>query len=119
MDRLITYIQHFFTRGHERTQTIKKNVVVSFLLKGASVLVSLLNVPLAIRYVDSMQYGVWLTLSAMFTWFTLFDIGFGNGLKNKLTEALAKGDDTRARAYVSTTYFAVAVISAIDRKSVV
>lgn len=112
MDRLITYIHHFFTKGHERTLLIKKNVVVSLLLKGASILVSLLNVPLAIRYVNSTQYGVWLTLSSMFTWFTLFDIGFGNGLKNKLTEALAKGNDSLARAYVSTTYVAVMVISA-------
>ena len=112
MVRLITFIQDFFTRGHERTLSAKKNVAISLLLKGISIIVTLLNVPLAIRYVDPMQYGVWLTLSSMFTWFSLFDIGFGNGLKNKLTEALAKGDDTLARAYISTTYVAVTVISA-------
>jgi O-antigen/teichoic acid export membrane protein len=113
MERLITFIQHFFTSGHERTRKVKKNVAVSFFLKGASILVSLLSVPLAIRYVNTMQYGVWLTLSAMFTWFTLFDIGFGNGLRNKLTEALAKGDEKLARAYVSTTYVAVVVIGVV------
>lgn len=113
MDRLVGLIQNFFTKGHERTLTAKKNVAVSLLLKGFSIIVSLLNVPLAIHYVDSTQYGVWLTLSSMFTWFTLFDVGFGNGLKNKLTQALAEGNDTLARAYVSTTYVAVAVISGV------
>jgi len=111
MIKLASFIQNFFTRGHERTLTAKKNVAVSLLLKGLSIIISLLNVPLAIRYVNAAQYGVWLTLSAMFTWFSLFDIGFGNGLKNKLTEALAKGDEALARAYISTTYVAVMMIS--------
>jgi O-antigen/teichoic acid export membrane protein len=113
MDRLVSFIQNFFTRGHERTLTAKKNIAISLLLKGFSIVVSLLNVPLAIHYVNSTQYGVWLTLSSMFIWFTLFDIGFGNGLKNKLTEALANGDEALARAYVSTTYVAVMVISGV------
>ena len=113
MERMITFVREFFTSGHERTRKVKKNVIVSLFLKGVSIIASLLTVPLAIRYVNTMQYGVWLTLSSMFTWFTLFDIGFGNGLKNKLTEALAKGDDKLARAYVSTTYLAVLVVSAV------
>jgi len=112
MAKLIIWVKDFFSKGHERTLAAKKNVVISFLLKGAAILVSLLNVPMAIRYVNPTQYGVWLTLSSLFTWFSLFDVGFGNGLKNKLTEALARGDEKLARSYISTTYVAVMIISA-------
>jgi len=112
MAKLIVRITDFFSTGHERTITAKKNVAVSLLVKGGAVLVLLVTVPMAIRYVNSMQYGVWLTLSSLFTWFSLFDIGFGNGLKNKLTEALTRGDEQLARSYISTTYVAVIVVSA-------
>lgn len=112
MAKLITQIKDFFSKGHERTLTAKRNVVVSLFVKGGAILVLLVTVPMAIHYVNSMQYGVWLTLSSLFTWFSLFDVGFGNGLKNKLTEALAKGDDRLARSYISTTYLAVIVVSA-------
>ena len=37
-----------------------------------------------------MVYG--LTLSSIIGWFAFFDIGFGNGLRNKFAEAIAKGD---------------------------
>ena len=112
MAKLIVRITDFFWTGHERTLTAKKNVAVSLLVKGGAILVLLVTVPMAIHYVNSMQYGVWLTLSSLFTWFSLFDIGFGNGLKNKLTEALTKGDEKLARCYISTTYIAVMVVSA-------
>jgi O-antigen/teichoic acid export membrane protein len=111
MGKVISLVKGFFSEGHERTIKAKKNVVFSFFIRAASILVSLLNVPLAIRYVNSTQYGVWLTLSALFIWFSLFDIGFGNGLKNRLTEALAQGDRKLARTYVSTSYFFVTLIS--------
>jgi len=112
MRKVVISVKDFFSKGHERTVTVKKNIFLSFIIKCGSVLISLLSVPLAIRYVNPTQYGVWLTLSALFTWFSLFDIGFGNGLKNKLTKALAENDYKLARIYVSTTYVIIAVISA-------
>lgn len=39
-----------------------------------------------------------------------FDIGFGNGLKNKFVEAIAHGDIKLAKIYVSTTYGIMAII---------
>jgi len=111
MTRLVHLVRNFFSDGHERTLKARKNVVYSLLFKGLAMALALLNVPLAIHYVNSTQYGIWLTLSSLFTWFSMFDIGFGNGLKNKLTEALSKRDIKLARAYISTTYAAVTVIS--------
>lgn len=68
-------------------------------------------IPVTINYVSAAHYGIWLTLSSIITWFTFFDIGLGNGLKNKLAEALANNDDLMVKTYVSTTYIAMCCIS--------
>jgi hypothetical protein len=40
----------------------------------------------------------------MVVWISFFDIGINNGLRNKLTAALAHNDYNLGRKYVSTTY---------------
>nr|WP_315184823.1 lipopolysaccharide biosynthesis protein [uncultured Flavobacterium sp.] len=91
----------------DRTKNITKHVVVSFLYKGGSILSSFLLVPLTINFLDTENYGIWLTLSSFIGWFSFFDIGLGNGLRNKFAEAKAKGDLTLAKAYVSSAYFTI------------
>ena len=69
--------------------------------------ISFLIVPLTINYVNPTQYGIWLTLSSVIAWITYFNLGLGNGFRNKFAEAKAKGDLDTARQYLSTTYFAI------------
>ncbi len=97
-------ITSIFFKGHERTTKAKINILGMFLLKGLSILLSLVIVPLTIDYISPYQYGIWITLSSIIGWLSFFDIGFGNGLKNKFVEAVTNGDKTLARIYVSTTY---------------
>jgi O-antigen/teichoic acid export membrane protein len=100
----------FISQGSGRSILAKKHIVYSFILKGISVVISLMFVPLLLNYLDAERYGIWLTLTSIVGWFTFFDAGLGNGLRNRLTEALAKGEKKLAREYVSTTY---ALISSI------
>jgi O-antigen/teichoic acid export membrane protein len=93
-----------FFRGHERTVKAKKNILASLFLRGISVLTTLVIVPLTINYVNPTKYGLWLTLTSIIFWFYFFDMGLGNGLRNKLTESLAKGDKELSRSYLSTAY---------------
>ncbi|NOT91752.1 lipopolysaccharide biosynthesis protein [Ferruginibacter sp.] len=101
---------NFFTKGHQRSLDAKKNIIGSLLIKGISIAIGLILVPLTINYVNPMQYGIWLTLSSMIAWISFFDIGFTNGLRNKFAEAKAKGDKEVAKIYISTTYFYIAII---------
>jgi O-antigen/teichoic acid export membrane protein len=104
-------LHHFLTKGHERSLKTKKNIIKSVLLKGGSVIISLMLIPLTINYINPTQYGVWLTLSSIITWAGLFDMGLGNGLRNKLAAMIALGDVSGARSYVSSTYALLFVIS--------
>jgi O-antigen/teichoic acid export membrane protein len=70
-------------------------------------------VPLTLNYIDVKRYGIWLTLSSIISWFGLFDIGLGNGLRNKFAEAIAKDQKELARTYVSTTYAVLLIIVGI------
>jgi O-antigen/teichoic acid export membrane protein len=95
----------------DRTKNISKHVILSFIYKGGSILAGFLLVPLTINFLDTENYGIWLTLSSFIAWFSFFDIGLGNGLRNKFAEAKAKGDMTLARGYVSSAYFTIGAVS--------
>ena len=94
----------------ERSKEAVKNIALSLVGKAVSVFCSLLIVPLTINYVNPTQYGIWLTLSSIIAWVGFFDLGMGNGFRNKFAEAKAKGDVLLARKYLSTTYFAISSI---------
>ncbi len=106
-------LRGFLNEGHQRSVNAKKNILASFFIKGCSIAISLVLVPLTINYVNPTRYGIWLTLSSIIGWFSFFDIGFGNGLRNKFAEAVAKGKFRLARIYVSTTYAILSIIIAI------
>lgn len=113
MSSVIKYFANFFTKGHEQSIEIKKNVFFSFILKGLSLILGLLYLPLILSYISKESYGVWLTLSSVIGWLAFFDIGLGNGLRNKFTESVAKKKIILAKTYVSTTYAVLTIITSI------
>ena len=107
---LYSKISSFLNKGNERTQNIKKNIVGSIIIKGASIIIQLLLVPLTLGYLNSELYGIWLTLSSIMLWLSFFDVGFTLGLKNRLAEAIALGNYDKGKSLVSTTYFMMIII---------
>lgn len=106
------YLLSFITKGHERSVRAKKNIVSSLLIKGISIAISFVTLPITLNYVDSATYGVWLTMSSIVGWFVFFDVGLTQGLRNRFAEAKARGDENLARTYVSTTYAILTIIFA-------
>ncbi len=98
------FITNYFVKGNERSLKAKKNIIASVFIKGLSVLLSFILVPATLAYLDHTRYGLWLTISSFLMWVSLFDIGVGNGLRNKLAEALAVKDYNLAKIYLSTAY---------------
>ena len=106
---VVEYLTHFF-EGNARSVKAKKNITAMFLLKGVSAVVSFMLVPVMIGYLGTVDYGIWITLGSIISWLNFFDVGLGNGMRNKFAEALAKGDGVLARVYVSTTYAMLSLI---------
>lgn len=103
-------IKKFINQGHERSVKTKKNIVTSIIIKAISISISFLLIPLALDYLNPTKYGIWLTINSVIGWFVFFDIGLGNGLRNKLAEALAKNNKELARTYISTAYVVLSLI---------
>ena len=99
--------------GNKRSSLVKVNILSGAMVRGISILASLMLVPLTINYITSELYGIWLTLSSVIHWISFFDIGFGNGLRNRLGESLALGKYKKGKIYVSTTYAVLAIIFTI------
>lgn len=99
-----------YKSNNHRSSLVMKNVMAGAAVKMMSILCSLLLVPLTINYISSELYGIWLTLSSMIHWIGFFDIGFGNGLRNKLGEAIAMNKFKKGKIYVSTTYAVISIL---------
>ena len=87
-----------------KNSNILQNIGAGFIFKFASVILSFLYVPICRAYLGDLRYGVWATISSLVFWITLSDIGIGYGLRNRLTEALARDDKEEAQGLVSTAY---------------
>lgn len=103
-------LKSFLTKGHERSVKTKKNIFTSILIKMVSISISFILIPLALNYLNPVKYGIWLTLTSVIGWFAFFDLGLGNGLRNKLAEALAKNDKELAKTYISTSYAIMTIV---------
>ncbi|OEK07250.1 hypothetical protein BFP71_03725 [Roseivirga misakiensis] len=101
-----------FFNADQRSAKARINIVGLFGLQGLNSLISFIQVPLVLNYLDDERYGIWITLSVILGWFSLFNVGLGNGLRNRLTEAIARNDIQKARIYVSTTYVTLGLIFA-------
>lgn len=110
--KVLNLLKDKYNNLGERSRKSIFNIILSFGARGITIITQLLIVPLTIHYVNPTRYGIWLTLSSIIAWIGYFDLGFGNGMRNKFAEAKAKGDTELAKQYVSTTYFAIGTIVA-------
>ena len=63
--------------------------------------ITLVSLPLAVRYLGAERYGVWATITTTAVWINLLDLGIANTLTNNISRAYAL-DDKRAAARAFT-----------------
>ncbi len=93
-----------------RNLELFRNIVYSFFIKLGIAVIGLALVPLNLTLLSQTNYGVWLTVSSLTTWFYFFDIGLANGLRNKFTQSVTQEDYLSARIYLSTTYAIISLL---------
>ncbi|MGY4535820.1 O-antigen/teichoic acid export membrane protein [Mucilaginibacter sp. UYNi724] len=99
--------------GKKRNLKLLVQLGLSFGYKGLSMILSFAIVPLSINLLGSTEYGLWLTIFSLVNFFLFFDLGLGNGLKNKITVALANNEIEEVKRYISTGYIVFASLSLI------
>lgn len=94
-----------------RTRNYLFQIKSSVVYKAVAMVASFLAVPPMLNYLGAEVFGVWSTLLAVMSWVVFFDFGIGNGLKNKVAEALATGDRKEAAAYIATGYGLIGLVA--------
>jgi O-antigen/teichoic acid export membrane protein len=95
----------------QRTRNYLRQITGAVVYKAVAMAASFLAIPLMIRYLGQEQFGVWSTLLTVMSWIVFFDLGIGNGLRNKVAEALARNDKSEAASYIASGYSLIGLIA--------
>ena len=75
----------------KENKNIINNIIGAFVVRGGSLVISLFTMPAYFTYFQNQEIlGLWFTILSVLNWILMFDLGLGNGLRNKLPIALAK-----------------------------
>ena len=100
------------TRGN--TSEFIFNMVNTYLVKGASLIIGFFTTPAYMEYFsDKRVLGVWFTIISVLTWILYFDFGIGNGLRNRVTETLIAKETIKTRIYISSAYIFIIAVALV------
>lgn len=91
------------------SSSLRRNSFVSGVCKPLSMVVSYIYIPIVLNYLGIEKYGVWSTILTILSWITYFDIGIGNGLRNRLAESIAENRNN-GKKLVSSAYAFISVV---------
>ena len=107
-------IKKNLTKVSLQNRTVIINMFGAFAVKGLSLCLSLFTMPAYIRFFkDQTILGVWFTIISVLNWILYFDLGFGNGLRNKLPKAIAENNVIKIKQLISTTYITMIFFSIV------
>lgn len=90
------------------------NIIGSLLIRGGSFLISIISMPLYLNYFNNNSaLGLWFTILSVLSWMLTFDLGIGNGLRNKLVESISKKDNEATKKYISSSYILTGILTLI------
>lgn len=95
----------------KRDSRLNLSIWLNLFTKTLNMGVNFLLVPVLIAFLGKEKYGIWVTIYAFVNWFNIFDLGLGQGLKLKLTEAFTLKRNKEIRTLISSTYFFVMSIA--------
>ena len=105
-------IKSFF--GTKNNRDIVINIIFSFFVKGLAIILNIYLIPAYMKYFrNETALGVWFTVVSIINCVLMFDLGIGNGLRNKLPKAIEDKDKKKQRVLISSAYISIVAISAI------
>lgn len=96
-----------------RGDILKKHLSLGFVYKILGMGLSYISIPLFLKYLGEKDYGLWMVIFSTISWIFMFDLGIGNGLRNKLTQCLVEGNLLDAKKYITTGYIILSFIALI------
>ena len=107
----MSFLKRILSSSGDRSLKYKRNSVFILLLQGVNIISSFLLVTVVLNVLGVQEYGVWVTITTIISWFSFIDVGLGHGLRNNYGIAKTKNDIHEINILVSTTFFTLIVIS--------
>jgi len=79
--------------------------------RGIAAMANFFAVPLTMKYLGAERYGVWVTLTSVLAYLTIFDMGIGSTAINGIAEALANNDYASAKQQINSVYWTLTAIT--------
>lgn len=98
-------------RSNERLRRVFWTAAASALAKGVNTLTMLAYVPIALSYLGTERYGLWMAITSTLGFLGFADLGIGNGVLNLISESHGKGDVEVAKKSISSAFFLLIGIS--------
>ncbi|MGG3625212.1 hypothetical protein ABES25_16860 [Bacillus gobiensis] len=96
------------------TRKVISNVINGVVVKGIAILIGFLTIPAYMRYFeDNTILGVWFTILSVLSWILSFDLGMGNGLRNRIVDTIVKNEEVGTRKYISSAYIFLTAVSIV------
>ncbi|MBU2710374.1 oligosaccharide flippase family protein [Zooshikella harenae] len=94
----------------ERSRNYLQQLKGAVIYRAVAITASFIAIPLMINYLGQEQFGIWSTLLSVMSWVIFFELGIGNGMRNKVAEYLAKDEKAKAVNYISSGYALIGLI---------
>lgn len=96
------------------TKKVIINIINGIGIKGGAILIAFFTTPAYMRYFENESIlGVWFTILSVLSWILNFDLGIGNGIRNRLVKTLLNNDIEGSKKYISSAYVFLTIISII------
>lgn len=90
-----------------RIKRVALSAIAEMCNKGIRIIITLLTVPVLLRYFGKERYGIWLVISSFISMARFSDLGISNGLINAIANANGNDDQRSAKSYVSSSFLLV------------
>jgi len=111
------YLKNFlspYINLSNKDKIVLRNVVGAAVIKGFSFIISFISLPIYLRFFsDEKVLGIWFAVLSILIWVLSFDLGIGNGLRNRLVGAIQKEDKEQIERLIVNAYFLNGIISLI------
>jgi O-antigen/teichoic acid export membrane protein len=99
-------------RTAKRGKHIKLTVFTGLIARASSMVMTIVSVPLTLNYLGPERFGLWMTVTSVFSMLAFADFGIGNGLLTVVAEASGRDDQIAIRRYISSGFAILILISA-------
>ena len=88
--------------GSSVIRNLMAGTATKYMVLGVNLALGLFLMPFTVRHLGTSQYGLWMLVASLTSYFQLLDLGYGTGLVRHVADADARGDVPRINRLLST-----------------